>query len=73
MDDWPLALCDGSYLRPGDLVETDHIRRGYAGATMNLLHRDWHKWFYLSRQTKEEIVFFKNFDSLSEVKAQRMK
>jgi len=61
--DWPLAIADGSTVSPQDLVETDHIRRHYSGSTMYLQHRPGQKFYFLSNQTHEEVLLFKNFDS----------
>jgi hypothetical protein len=69
VQDWPIAFCDGSSVQIDDLIETEHLRRGYAGANMNLRYRDEQQWYYLSEQSREEIVLFKNFDSNSTVKA----
>lgn len=69
VQDWPLAFCDGSSIKLDDLIETDHLRRGYAGANMNLRYRKGQRWYYLSKQRREEIAIFKNFDSDSTVKA----
>jgi hypothetical protein len=66
---WPLALSDGSKVKDQDLVETDHVRRLYTGATMNLLYRPGYEWFYINRQSKDEIIIIKNFDSSPIVKA----
>lgn len=71
VQDWPLAFCDGSSVRSEDLIETDHLRRGYAGANMNLCYREGQKWYFLSKQTRDEVAIFKNFDSKSSVKAKR--
>ncbi|KAI0892893.1 hypothetical protein F4806DRAFT_505357 [Annulohypoxylon nitens] len=61
--DWPLALCDGRTIRDSDLIECDHIRRHYIGSTMYLLDNPEHRWYYMSNQSPEEIMIFKNFDS----------
>ena len=63
VEDNPLALCDGSTITEEDLVEVDHITRSYHGRTMYGLYKPEHKWYYLSNQTPEEVVFIKCFDS----------
>ncbi|KAI1074906.1 hypothetical protein F5B20DRAFT_585740 [Whalleya microplaca] len=67
--DWPLALCDGRTVDHSDLVECDHIRRRYIGSTMYLLESPRHRWYYLSNQTPDEVIIFKNFDSSEDVEA----
>ncbi|MCJ1405772.1 hypothetical protein MMC11_009002, partial [Xylographa trunciseda] len=63
VEDWPLALCDGSTVQRRDLVETDHVRRHYTGSTMYLMRRAAQAFYYMSRQGPEDVVVFKNFDS----------
>ena len=46
-----------------DLVETDHVKRHYSGSTMYLMHNSQQKFYYMSRQSKNEVLMFKNFDS----------
>ncbi|KIY02876.1 uncharacterized protein Z520_01341 [Fonsecaea multimorphosa CBS 102226] len=67
--DYPLAICDGSTVLPSDMVEADHVRRHYTGSTMYLQHNERQKFFYMSRQTRDEILIFKNFDSAEGVAA----
>jgi len=69
VEDWPLAVADGSNVTLDDFLETDHVRRKYKGASLNLICRPGYRWYYLKDQTKDEVILFKNFDSSSEVKA----
>jgi hypothetical protein len=69
VEDYPLALCDGSSVETDDLIESDHIRRHYLGSTLYLLNRPSHKWHYWNKQEPDEVIIFKNFDSSSNVKA----
>lgn len=71
VEDWPLAVCDGSNVDEDDLLEIDHIRRQYNGANMNALYRDKYKWHYLHRQGPEEPLLLKQFDTATKVKAIR--
>jgi hypothetical protein len=38
VEDWPLAVCDGSTLPESQLVECDRIRRAFSGCTMYILY-----------------------------------
>ncbi|KAK1753163.1 methyltransferase CmcJ [Echria macrotheca] len=67
--DWPLALCDGTTVEPGDLLATDHITKSYVGETYNMLYREKYKWYYLSDQAPDEVLLFKMFDSSRQVEA----
>jgi hypothetical protein len=70
VQDWPLAICDGSTVDRADLVEADHIRRQYMGSTMYLKHNSNQRFYYMSNQTREDVLMFKNFDSDGGVGAQ---
>ena len=70
VQDWPLAVCDGATVRRSDLVETDHIRRHYTGSTMYLQHSAEQRFYYMSRQGKEDVLIFKQFDSQSNISGQ---
>ncbi|MCJ1467360.1 hypothetical protein MMC07_005984 [Pseudocyphellaria aurata] len=69
VEDWPLAVCDGSTVDGSDLVETDHVRRQYSGSTMYLMHNPGQKFYYMCKQSKSEVLIFKNFDSRFDVEA----
>ena len=69
VEDWPLALCDGGTVDRSDLVEADHIRRHYMGSTLYLMSNAKHRFYYLSKQSKDDVVIFKNFDSSPTVAA----
>ncbi|KAI1741364.1 methyltransferase CmcJ [Xylaria scruposa] len=66
----PLALCDASSMAEDDLVRADHIRRKFKGETLLTHYSPHHKWYYVSKQTPDEVILFKNFDSDPHVKAQ---
>lgn len=61
--DWPIAVCDGSTVVSSDLVETDNVRKHYAGSTMYLMSRESQKWYYMSEQGCNDVLIFKTFDS----------
>lgn len=69
VEDWPLAVCDGSNVDYADLIEVDHIRRQYIGGTMNAMYKDKYRWYYLHKQTSNEVLLLKQFDSSDSVKA----
>ncbi|CAI6332468.1 unnamed protein product [Periconia digitata] len=69
VENWPLGLADGSNISLNDFLETDHVRRKYVGASLNLMHRPEYQWHYLKDQMKDEAILFKNFDSSGNVKA----
>lgn len=67
VEDWPIALCDGSTIDPADLVEIDNVRRHYTGASMYALYNDNQKWYYMSKQRRSDVLLFKTFDSRKDV------
>ncbi|CZR52359.1 uncharacterized protein PAC_02236 [Phialocephala subalpina] len=69
VEDWPLAVCDGSTVNQNDLVEADHIRRHYMGSTMYLQHHESQQFYFMSKQSKDDVLIFKNFDSRKDVAA----
>ncbi|KAF6220111.1 hypothetical protein HO133_003242 [Letharia lupina] len=69
IQDRPIAVCDGSTVDQADLVHTDYVRRDDVQETMYLLHNDRQKWYYLSRQTPDEVLLIKIYDSSLAVKA----
>lgn len=69
IEDWPLAVCDGSNVFEDDLLKTDYVTLDYIGETYNVLYRDKYNWHYLSRQTPEEVTLLKISDSNLTAKA----
>lgn len=63
VENWPLALCDGSTVSRDDLIDTDIVRVNYQGGNLYILHRDEHVWHYLDRQQLDEVLIFKQFDT----------
>jgi hypothetical protein len=72
VEDWPLAVCDGQTVNWSDLVETDHVRRQYSGSTLYLMRNSEQRFYYMSKQSKQEVLIFKNFDSEKGVGARCM-
>ncbi|KAK0735994.1 hypothetical protein B0T21DRAFT_311062 [Apiosordaria backusii] len=70
VQDWPLAVANGSKFSYQDLIEVDLIRRDYIGSTMYAKWKEGgHEWYYLRDQEPNEICLFKNFDSDTTVNA----
>lgn len=63
VDEWPLAVCDGSTVAADDMVETDSIRQGSVSTNYYVKYSDKQKWYFLQKQTPEEVLIFKHFDS----------
>ena len=58
-------MCDYTSMIPDvDLVASDNIYPNLVmSETYNVLHRDQHRWYYLSRMQPDELLVFKSFDS----------
>ncbi|KAI0101704.1 methyltransferase CmcJ [Nemania sp. FL0031] len=69
VEDQPLAYCSAPTLSQTDLVECDHVRRQYKGATLYPYFNPEQKWYYLSNQSPDEVTLLKIFDSSEDVKA----
>lgn len=63
-NDWPLALCDYQTIDSvTDVLPNDVLYRAYVGEN-DLLQKDSrHAWYYLSDQTVEDLIVFRNTDS----------
>ncbi|KAF7504096.1 hypothetical protein GJ744_002861 [Endocarpon pusillum] len=63
VEDWPLAVCDGTTVEASDLVEADHVRRQYTGSTLYVRFNPRQEFYHMSKQRRNEVLIFKNFDS----------
>ncbi|KAK4504223.1 hypothetical protein PRZ48_005139 [Zasmidium cellare] len=69
VDEWPLAMLDGSTIPNCNLINIDHVRRTYVGETQYAVHSPEYRWHYLSRQKKDEVIIMKMYDSAQDVPA----
>lgn len=63
VDEWPLAVCDGTTVSPEDLIETDSIRQRNVSTHYYARYDPGQRWYFLDRQTPDEALVFKHFDS----------
>lgn len=61
--DHPLAMADGSSIRPADLVATDLLYRDRTGETYSVTHDAGHRWYYWSAMLSDEALLLKCYDS----------
>ena len=71
MEDFPLAVCDSRTMELDDLVECDHIRKKFTGATFYVHYNPNQMWYYLSQQRPEEALMLKIFDSEEGIEGKR--
>ncbi|KAI8626761.1 putative 7 alpha-cephem-methoxylase [Xylariaceae sp. FL1651] len=63
IENFPLAVCDGSTLSTDRLLAVDHVRKYYVGESLYPMASAEYRWYYLGQQTKDEVLLFKTFDS----------
>ncbi|OAA43583.1 hypothetical protein ISF_09668 [Cordyceps fumosorosea ARSEF 2679] len=69
VENYPLAVCDGSTVPQEKLIQVDHVRKYYIGESLYPLQSASYRWYYLNRQTPDEVLLFKIFDSKENVQA----
>jgi hypothetical protein len=63
VENWPLALCDARSIAPSDLVPTDLVYPDKVGETYSFRYNPDHRWFHYPRQSPDEVLLLKIFDS----------
>ncbi|KAI9643371.1 hypothetical protein NHQ30_007990 [Ciborinia camelliae] len=63
IEDYPLAVADGSTVNPDDLIAADYVRTTYEGENLLPLYNKNCRWHYLSDQTPDDILLFKSLSS----------
>src|SRR5882724_9478574 len=67
--DAPLALCDARSVAPKDLVPASLIYNDRVGEIYYVTHNSRHRWIYYPMMHPNEVLLFKNFDSLNDGQA----
>lgn len=65
LHDYPLAVCDASTVEAEDLVESDYVYPNFESESLLVKRSVNHNWYYMSEQTKDELLIITNFDSLT--------
>jgi hypothetical protein len=60
---------DGSAVPEDKLIEVDVVRRSFPGESYYPLENEGYKWYFMDRQTQDDVLFMKMNDSDSSVKA----
>jgi hypothetical protein len=60
---WPIAVCDASTVSPKECFEVDTVFPHYASELYHIGNSASHEWYYLSNQTKDEILLMQVYDS----------
>ncbi|RYO79490.1 hypothetical protein DL766_009345 [Monosporascus sp. MC13-8B] len=69
VEEYPLAVCDGTSVKPEDLVETDSVRQGNVSTNYYVKYHASQRWYFLNHQSPDEALIFKHFDTKPGVKA----
>lgn len=59
----PLAYCDVRTVEENDWEPVEKIQEDWIEESMYLKHRKYHKWYWCSRQTRDEALVFTIWDS----------
>ena len=62
--DTPLALCDARSVEPSELVASEIRYPDRSGEVYLVRHAPGHTWSYFSEMRKDEVVVFKQYDSV---------
>ena len=62
--DAPLAICDARSVAPADLVASDIFYPDRAGEIYQVVHQGAQAWSYFPAMTRDEVLIFKQYDSL---------
>ncbi|KAI1841739.1 hypothetical protein JX266_012107 [Neoarthrinium moseri] len=64
-NDWPLAVCDfNSIDSAADCIANDIIHENSVGENSLLFNSDRHRWYYLADQRPDDLIVFRNSNSL---------
>ncbi|KAL8911211.1 MAG: hypothetical protein Q9172_007711 [Xanthocarpia lactea] len=63
IDDMPLAICDPRSVTWTDLVAADVIGPGFNAEVYYLRPQAYHRWYWMSKQTAEQLLLFLSWDS----------
>ncbi|KAI1075673.1 hypothetical protein F5B20DRAFT_558964 [Whalleya microplaca] len=69
VDEWALAVCDGTTVKTNDLVETVSVRQDSVSTNYYVKYDEGQKWYFLKEQSPDEALVFKHFDSNPGIKA----
>jgi hypothetical protein len=65
----PLALADAESVKLEDLVATDQLFEDRVGEIYQLAHAPHHRWYWVPRMERDEVLLIKGWDSLDDGRA----
>lgn len=63
VEDSPLAICDRRSVYMADLLEYDKVHQDVLHEGYYMKFRPHQKWYWLPKQTRNEVFLFKTWDS----------
>lgn len=69
VEEYALAVCDGTTIEHQDPVETDSIRQGSISTHYYARYNEGQRWYFLHRRSPDEALILKHDDSQPGVKA----
>ncbi|KAF2014418.1 methyltransferase [Aaosphaeria arxii CBS 175.79] len=69
VEDWPLAMMDFRSMKPSEVHPTNIFRQAhdFIGQTVGINYSPEQKWYYLEKQTPEEVTLIKIWDNKDDV------
>lgn len=65
----PLAIADARSIAPADLIPTERRFPDRVGEIYQFVYNPAHRWFWFPRQTRDEAIVFKVYDSMTDGRA----
>lgn len=60
----PLVISDRRSIGQSDLIEVDKIQPNIVEQAYYVKYRSYHKWYFMSQQTTEDLALFTTWDSV---------
>ena len=67
--DAPLAVCDASSVKPGQLIASDLVYPERVGETYSVTFDPGHRWYYVPEMEVDEVLLLKCYDSKTDGRA----
>ncbi|KAI3396493.1 hypothetical protein diail_12113 [Diaporthe ilicicola] len=68
----PLAVCDSHSVPDADILPVKLIHPGWVGEPCTILPNKNHRWYYKNKQTPEQVILIKCYDSKTDGRARRV-
>ena len=69
VETFPLAICDARSVSTDDFIISERRYPDRIGEIYSVRYNPRHRWFYFPRMQRDEVLFIKCFDSLTDGRA----